>query len=587
MMSNSYIYLLRIAWKHSLKEHKTFLIVYAMQAMATLLNAADPILLGWFIGKIQSDYMNVKNHALIFSLLYFIKKLVEWALHGPARLMERKLAFSISNDFLMEKYHQVLHLPIKWHEEHHSGETINRIKKAYDALRSFFESGFRYLNAFSKFLFSVVAMIYFSPLFGLIGIILGVLAIIIILKFEKSYLNTIEQVNKKEHVVAATLFDSLSNIMTVITLRIEKSMEMGLFRRIQTILKPLTKHIIIDESKWFVLDIMITLIYIIISFGYISQNWVSGEIFYIGGFVTLMGFVSQFTSVFQDIAWHYTSIIQNYSYVKATENIEFSYFQAQDSFPYKAFPENWQLITISGLSFSYFDKSTEDCYSHGLSVIQFHIKKGSKIAIVGVSGSGKSTLLSLLRGIRHPSSVVDINIDNCKTEISTIHNTVTLIPQDPEIFENTIHYNLTLGLPFDVQEINSVCDCAKFSDVIENLPNGFQTDIREKGINLSGGQKQRLALARGLLAAKESEIILMDEPTSSIDRKTESEIYNQIFRTFISKTFIVSVHNLELLPKFDHIYIMHAGSIVDQGTFYQLSKFSKHFGELMLPSVEK
>jgi ABC-type multidrug transport system fused ATPase/permease subunit len=157
---------------------------------------------------------------------------------------------------------------------------------------------------------------------------------------------------------------------------------------------------------------------------------------------------------------------------------------------------------------------------------------------------------------------------------------VTLFPQEPEIFENTILYNITLGLPISREEVMKVCEEAQFVDVLNKLPEGLDTFIQEKGVNLSGGQKQRLALARGILAARNSDIILMDEPTSSVDPRTEKLIYTSMFETFRGKAVISSLHRLHLLTQFDYIYILRNGQVVDEGTFDHLNRYSLVFQEM-------
>jgi ABC-type multidrug transport system fused ATPase/permease subunit len=137
-----------------------------------------------------------------------------------------------------------------------------------------------------------------------------------------------------------------------------------------------------------------------------------------------------------------------------------------------------------------------------------------------------------------------------------------------------------LGLPFREEDIMDVCESAHFTDVIKQLPQGLESDIREKGVNLSGGQKQRLALARGILAARESELVLLDEPTSSVDPKTEAMIYDKLFRAFADKAVISSMHRLHLLGQFDYVYILRQGHIADEGTFEHLRDHSPVFQEL-------
>jgi ABC-type multidrug transport system fused ATPase/permease subunit len=125
-----------------------------------------------------------------------------------------------------------------------------------------------------------------------------------------------------------------------------------------------------------------------------------------------------------------------------------------------------------------------------------------------------------------------------------------------------------------------VCDSAHFTEVIQNLPQGLASDIREKGVNLSGGQKQRLALARGVLAARDSSIVLLDEPTSSVDPRTEAMIYDGLFSAFHDKAIISSIHRLHLLPRFDYIYVLHQGRIAAEGSFEDLRAHNPIFRDL-------
>ncbi len=579
-MANPYISLLQTAWRYARRERKKYVLVYAMFLAATLIYSLNPILFGWFIGKVQRDSGQVLHYTLIYVGCYIGLKFAQWCFHGPGRIMERTLAFHLSRNFLQEKYHQVLHLPVKWHQDHHSGATINRVRKAYEALREFFDKGFIYIYAIAKFFFSVIAMFYFSPLFGSIAIGLGVLTIFIIRTFDRPFVLALEEVNEKEHIVSSTLFDSLSNIMTVITLRLESSMEKGLLLKVQQILRPFRKSSLTNEWKWFCAEMMIVLIYGVIAFGYIFQHWAPGKTFYVGGLVTLLAYVNQFTSVFQDIAWQYTEVVQFNTYVQTAAGISTAYAEQHRADQPGGLPESWRFLQVSRLNFSH--RESYDMGQHAQSLHNLHldIQRGKKIALIGESGSGKSTLLSLLRGLYLPEPGIEIKVDGHRCDLDKLNEAVTLFPQEPEIFENTLAYNITLGLPFTEEEILQVCERAHFVEVIRQLPLGLNSDIREKGVNLSGGQRQRLALARGILAARDSDLLLLDEPTSSVDPRTESLIYEGLFSAFADKALISSMHRLHLLGRFDYIYILHQGRIVDEGTFVQLRDNSPVFQEL-------
>lgn len=138
----------------------------------------------------------------------------------------------------------------------------------------------------------------------------------------------------------------------------------------------------------------------------------------------------------------------------------------------------------------------------------------------------------------------------------------TLVNQEPEIFENTIHYNITLGLPAATQEIESAAYTACFDEVVHNLPLGYAADIRENGVNLSGGEKQRLALARGVFAMRDSSLILLDEPTGSLDAATEALVYHRLFEMLPQACIISTLHNLNILNLFDYVYVFQNGRMV-------------------------
>lgn len=580
-MRNPYFSLLAIAWRYARQQKGRYLLVYGLFVVANVVFALNPLLYGWFIEAIQKEGTGVIRHVWMYAGGYLFLMLLEWAFHGPARIMERELAFNLSRNFLDELYHQALHLPVRWHQDHHSGATINRIRKAYEALKDFFQNGFMFLHAFSKFIFSFFAILYFSPFYGAIGVVIGALTVWIIFKFDKPFIKALDETNEKEHVVSSTLFDSLSNIITVITLRLEKRMKDSLMGKIMEVFPPFRRTVVINEWKWFVASVLIGVIYVVVAVGYVYEHHVPNEVFLVGGLVTLLGYVNQFTSVFQDVAWQYTEITRYNTDVQTTRSIGEAYTQQHRDESLENLPEKWQCIDIQSLSFSHQDTYDEQKTAHSLHNLNLRIVRGQRIAFIGESGSGKSTLLALLRGLYEAENGLQLTVDGKSyTGLGLITDTVTLFPQEPEIFENTIAYNITLGLPFDETEIWQVCDAAQFTEVAKQLPNGLESNIQEKGVNLSGGQKQRLALARGVLAARSSDIVLLDEPTSSVDPKTEAQIYDQLFDEFRNKAVLSSLHRLHLLTKFDYVYVLQNGRLADEGTFEYLRQNSPIFQDL-------
>ena len=580
-MQNPYLALLRTAWQYARQEQRQYVLIYVLFIMANIVAAMHPLLFGWFVESLQRRDTAVLDMACWYAGGFVGLKLLEWAFHGPARVMERRLAFILSRNFLDELYHQTLHLPVSWHKDHHSGATINRINKAYTALKSFFQNGFIYFHALSKFVFSFGAMLYFSPIFGLIGVAIGVLTVYVILRFDRPFINALKETNEREHLASSTLFDSLSNISTVIALRLEKRIEARFSDAIAAIFLPFMRLVRINEWKWFVASLLVALIYSVIATGYVYQHHVAGTVFYVGGLVTLLGYVNQFTSVFNDIALQYTQIVQFNTDVQTARNVSDAHALYEQPDAEAMLPKNWRTVELSDLSFSYGQLTTDQRTPSGLTDVHIELSRGKRVAFIGESGSGKSTLLMLLRGLYAPEAGLSVRVDGCAyPNLNALANTVTLFPQEPEIFENTIGYNITLGLPFADEDVMQACQTARFADLVTYLPQGLSTSIQEKGLNLSGGQRQRLALARGVLAAQTSDIVLLDEPTSNVDPKTEFDIYHKLLNEFADKAVVSTLHRLHLLPMFDHIYILRIGRIVDECSFVELRQLSSIFQEM-------
>jgi ATP-binding cassette, subfamily B, bacterial len=579
-MSNPYLSLLRKSWKYALRDRPKFVLIYTMFVGANLIVALNPILYGWFVDDLQRNGTAALSTGYMYIACFLGLRLVEWAFHGPARVMERKLAFKVGKNYLEDLYTKVIKLPVQWHNENHSGATISKLRKAHEALRDFFQNGFIYMYSLGKFIFSFVAMLYFSPLFGAIGVGLGILTVLVIIRFDKPFIKSLKQVNERENEVSSRLFDSLSNILTVITLRSQESVTRGFISKLTDVYKPFKQNVVVNEWKWFIAQMLVGIIYAVVTIGYIYQNTGTGEVFMIGGLVVLLGYVNQFTSVFNDIASQYTQIVKFDTDIQNAFTIEKITTVPVAKTTGNPLPHLWRSLEISNLNFR--REGNDGAIRSGVFDLKLRISKGERIALIGESGSGKSTLLSLLRGLYEPQQGVCVHVaDYGSASLDALSERVTLFSQQPEIFETTVLENLTLGVHYSAEQIQRACDIAQFSEVLMKLPDRLETFLHEKGANLSGGQKQRLAIARGILRAQASDIILMDEPTSSVDPKTEQQLYSGMFEVFQGKAVISSLHRLHLIPQFDYIYILKNGRVVDSGSVAYMSRYSIILKEMM------
>jgi len=235
------------------------------------------------------------------------------------------------------------------------------------------------------------------------------------------------------------------------------------------------------------------------------------------------------------------------------------------------------VISFSNVDFSY--PNAEEKIFNNLSL---QIKKGEKIAIVGMSGSGKSTLLNLLLRFYDVTSGY-ISIDNQDLQAisaESLYNLMTIVQQDVYIFDDTLKANITLSQSFTEDDIKKAVQQSGLESYILENELGLQTSCGENGSNLSGGERQRLSIARALI--RKTPILLLDEATSSLDNKVTTEIENSILE-IQDLTVLVVTHKLNksMLKKYNRILFMKNGVIVEDGSFDNLMDRKGEFYKLV------
>ena len=239
-------------------------------------------------------------------------------------------------------------------------------------------------------------------------------------------------------------------------------------------------------------------------------------------------------------------------------------------------------IEFKNVSFKY-DNRDKETTKPTLNSVSLKILGNKMTSIVGHSGAGKSTILNLIPRFYDINSG-DILIDSqsvYKSTISSLRKNISLVSQDTTLFDDTIRNNIAYAnLEASQKEIEEAAKYSFASEFIEKLPNKYETIIGENGTRLSGGEKQRLSIARAML--KKSQIILLDEATSSLDAETENKIQDAINFLTKDRTTIVIAHRLSTILNSDKIYVIDAGKVVGEGTHDQLlanSTLYKNFYE--------
>lgn len=485
-------------------------------------------------------------------------------MHRIGRYFEFNVAFYAKKKLQEKCYKIVTHLPLSYHTDNNSGAIINRINMASKALFDFSTSQYEHIAVMIDFFGSLIILSYFSHIVGAISIVFSVLLIWLLRRFDLALIRAWQGLNKKEHKIASVLFDFISNIKTIITLKLGTRTGKELSRAIDQTYKPLIyAEAWVSAWKWFTLAFLLMIFRASTVLIYVMQKISGGGLLLIGNVTAVFQYMDYLSQSFSDCTSRYQDIIEQHTSFEAVKDI----LKLKSDMQIAKFDQNnidFENIRISDLSFAY------DTTKTILSDIDLTFTKNEKIALIGESGSGKSSLLALLKGLYIPNSGI-LNLDNQIFEgLEPLFEQTTLIPQEPEIFENTILYNITVGIDYSDAEVALALKLSCFDKVIDNLPNGLMSDVREKGVTLSGGQRQRLSFARGLLAAENSRIILLDEPTSSVDSFNEAAIYEHILSYYKDRLVISSIHRLHLLNKFDRIIVMSKGRVVQNGNLNDL-----------------
>lgn len=543
---------------------------FILTTLSTVIRRGIPSLKGLFVAQIIAgfayDYTIMDMHASLFWFWVFVVinainfSAIYLNTYNAHMMTLAKRQFSL----LMLKHY--FSLPLTWHEKASTGAQLQKILQARNSLHSFFAVYYykilptcgtfaaTFVSLYATSLPSIYYLI-FSLYISSYMLVTSYMSFRMGPKFSKLY-GTVED-------LMGRVYEFVSHIRLVKSISLEKELMKRAADYEKAGVDARYGVSISSGHLWFFNVNMALLWNSIIIF--ISMNAVIAGTMDVATFsmlVLLSGTLGSrlegISDVFSDMVEQKTAIMRGVALLKEEP-------EHVDIRPYKKLPEKWNSIKFNNTSYHY-DKEGD----HALSNINVHIQRGEHIGLVGYSGSGKSTFVKLLMKHALPSdgviSLDDIPLKNIRRE--PYLETVALVPQEVELFNDTILENIALGRKLPEKSLKKVLKDSYVDEFIDKLPEGLQTVIGERGVKLSGGQKQRLGIARAL--ARQGDIIVFDEATSALDSVSEHYIQQSIKSAFKKKTMVVIAHRLATIAHLDRILVFDKGQIIEQGTHQEL-----------------
>jgi len=570
----SYATLYREMWRHAAGARGWLLFAFALLLLSQIVKLFVPWLAAQAIDSLQRGGGGGAGaaSALPWVLAILATLAASWALHGPGRVVERKVAVRVRRALAGKLYERLAQTPLAWHEQHHPGALQHRMSQGSGALFEFTQNQFVFLQSGVNLVGPVLALALLSPLAGMVALAGLAVVALILFGFDRALMRLASEENAAQRRYGSALLDCLSNISTVLSLGLANSTRRTLDRRLEASNAPLARSIVLTEWKWCAVDLLTAGLAWVLVGAYAWQESRSGFVL-VGVLFMVYQYAQQAGSVVGSMAANLQGFARMRTDFAGADVIWAAPRRAgaADAMPRRDVPSlvaapAWRRVDVCDLRFEHAPTPGSERKGTGLHGISLLLHRGERVALVGPSGSGKSTLLRLLAGLYEPErGHVEIDGVAC-LGMRALGAMATLIPQEAQVFEASVRENIAFDLTHSPAEIEAAAAISSFDTVLAALPDGLDTAVSQGGCNFSGGQRQRLCLARGVLAARDAEVLLLDEPTSALDPLTEALVFTRIAAAFPDACIVASVHRMSLLAHFDRVVLMVAGQIVDSGS---------------------
>lgn len=545
--------------------HKGKLTV-AITAMlvASLTGLVPPYLL-----KVAIDSYIVKGDPAgltIISVALICIYLINWFSDYQRTYHISWLGQNMVNEIRKELFSHLQNLSFSFYDRSESGRIVSRVTNDTDTLSMIFARGIvMVLSDVLTLIGIVVVMLWLNVPLTLVTLLVIPLLLLVTLVFQSRLRGAFRTTRRKIAKVTSRLEESISGIREIQSFTREED-AIEVFR--QANVENLQANV--QAGKIFAM--LSPVVQIIGAIGTCIVLWYGGRLT-LGGAITL-GTLVAFLSYVSKFFWPIVEITTFYNGIQSAMAAAERIFETLDTAPdivdapdaIKIPPVKGEIL-FQNVTFGY------DRTHPVLEDINFHVEPGKTLAIVGPTGAGKSTLVKLLsRFYETQSGTIKIDdYDIKKVTLESLHKQMGIVLQEPFLFSGTVMENIRYGkLDATDEDVKNIAKMVGAHDFISHLPEGYETEVGERGVRLSLGQRQLISFARALL--RDPPILILDEATSSVDPYTEWKIKRGLSILLKNRTALVIAHRLSTVRNADNIIVLNDGRIVEEGNHAQLMK---------------
>jgi len=579
--------------KYLTKDKKTIYLILIVLLPVSFSGAIQPLLVGQAITILKNESTDVWLSKTFFGqsintiiLTLLVTVIFRLVLQGYQTYNIQAVGQRLTARIRRELFDHSISLSLNYHDKMPVGKLLTRLTNDVDALAEVFGSGA--VGVIADFVSLIVISLTMLSIDRGLAILLLLTQIPVsyfIIWLQKRYRRANYQVREELSQLNSDFQENLQGLEVVQMFRREAFNSKKFSNTGFAYKKAVNGTIFYDSSiSAFIEWISLAAVSLVLAVG--GYLVTSGNI----GLGTLTTFILYSQRLFEplrQLAERFTQIQGGLTAVERINELLDEEIQIKDSISTKYFSENAQNLDkqfkgkIEFKNVNFFYKEGE----HIIKNLSFTINPGEHIAFVGPTGSGKTTIIRLLCRLYEPQSgqILIDDIDIKDIPIATLRNMLGVVLQDTFIFSGNVADNLKLNANIDDLELEKICKKLGLENLLNKLPEGLNTSLRQRGGNLSSGERQLLSVAR--VAIRNPVVLIMDEATAFLDPSTEATLQRDLERILSKRTALVIAHRLATIESSDRILVLKGGSLVEEGThtelrmkkglYYQLSELQQ------------